>query len=167
MKATETDGSLRQRLGAPRPAGPGGARGAPKLQTRTEMSDAAAGKGFRGGERSRARDRPARSRRGSRPAGRPRGGLGSQRLPPGRAQRGSCARPRTEGRVTASGGASGAGEALTWATKRRMAARSQTTVAAAAAMSAGPRRGRRQMFPSNAPARCAAPRKRRTYSAHA
>lgn len=130
------------------------------------MSDAAAGKGLRGGEGSRAGDRPARSRRGSGPAGCPRRGRGSPRLPRGRAGRGICAGGWPRGRVTASGRAGGAGKALTWTARRTKAAASRAS-AAAAAMSAGPRRRRRQTFPSNAPARRAAPRRRLTCVAHA
>lgn len=57
--------------------------------------------------------------------------------------------------VTASGGTSGTGTALTWAARRRQAVASlvSTAAAAVAAMLAGPSHRRRQMFPSNAPAR--------------
>lgn len=130
------------------------------------MSDAATGNGLREGEGSRAGDRPARSRRGSGLAGCPREGRGSPRLPRGRAGRGVCARRWPSGRVTASGGAGGAGIALTWTIRRRKAAASRAS-AAAAAMSAGPRRRRRQTFPSNAPSRSAVPRRRLTCAAHA
>lgn len=81
------------------------------------------------------------------------GGAGPRGCPqagPGGPARGQGPR----GRVTASGGTSGVGAALTWTARRRLAAASHCSTAAA--MLAGTNRRRRQMFPSNAPAKRAA-----------
>lgn len=93
-------------------------------------------------------------------------GAGPRGCPEAGPDGGVCARRWPRGRVTASGGAGGAGIALTWTIRRRKAAASRAS-AAAAAMSAGPRRRRRQTFPSNAPSRSAVPRRRLTCAAHA